>query len=307
MVDSLSAWLALREPADLAARSVPLTRAIAGLLPRDGPLSVIDLATGTGSNIRYLAAHLLGEQTWLPVDRDAALLEELPARMSAWAAARAYDVSAEAGGLAIRGNGLQCHVAATQRLDLGTLTDTPIFAGRHLVTASALLDLVSESWLGVLAQQCLASGAAALFALTYNGQSSCAPGEPEDEMIRELMNRHQKTDKSFGTAAGPDATDAAARCFSAVGYRVRREASAWVLRPETRGLQRELIEGWAKAAGDIAPQQSALVDDWLARRLAHVDAGRSHLTVGHEDLAAWPPSWDSTAGEIDPPVLRPRR
>ena len=49
---------------------------------------------------------------------------------------------------------------------------------------------------------------------------------------------------------------------------------------------------------EIAPQQSALVHDWLARRLAHVDAGRSHLTVGHEDLAAWPPSRDSAAEQI---------
>ena len=235
------------------------------------------------------------------------MLEELPARMSAWAAARAYDVSAEAGGVVIRGDSLQCHVVEARRLDLGRLTDTTIFSGRHLVTASALLDLVSESWLSALAQQCRASGAAALFALTYNGQSSCVPVEPEDEMIRKLMNRHQKTDKGFGTAAGPDATDDAARCFSAVGYRVRRESSDWVLRPDTRDLQRELIEGWAKAAVEIAPQQSALVHDWLARRLAHVDAGRSHLTVGHEDLAAWPPLRDSAAERMEPPVLRPRR
>jgi len=28
---------------------------------------------------------------------------------------------------------------------------------------------------------------------------------------------------------------------------------------------------------------------WRARRLAHVDAGRSRLVVGHDDLAAWLP------------------
>jgi hypothetical protein len=307
VVESLSGWLALREPADAAARSVPLTQAVADRLPRDGPVRVIDLASGTGSNIRYLAAHLSGEQTWLPVDRDAALLEELPGRMAAWAAARAYDVAVEAGGLSIRGGDLRCRVDRTRRLDLATLGDATIFSGRHLVTASALLDLVSESWLGALARQCHASGAAALFALTYNGESSCVPAEPEDEAIRALMNRHQKTDKGFGTASGPDATDDAARCFSAVGYQVRREASNWVLLPESRGLQRELIEGWAGAAVEIAPQQSALVHDWLTRRLAHVDAGRSHLTVGHEDLAAWPASPESDAELLEPTARRPRR
>ena len=71
-------------------------------------------------------------------------------------------------GCVIRGERLECHVE-TRQLDLGSLADTDIFAGRHLVTASALLDLVSERWLGELAACCRAAGAAALFTLTYNG------------------------------------------------------------------------------------------------------------------------------------------
>ena len=30
-----------------------------------------------------------------------------------------------------------------------------------------------------------------------------------------------------------------------------------------------------------------MIRDWLGRRLAHIDAGRSRVTVGHDDLAAW--------------------
>ena len=65
--------------------------------------------------------------------------------------ARAYDVAVETGGWVIRGDGLRCHVAEPRRLDLGALADGTIFSGRHLVTASALLDLVSEPWLRALA------------------------------------------------------------------------------------------------------------------------------------------------------------
>jgi len=178
----------------------------------------------------------------------------------------------------------------TRRVDLGALVDASLFSGRHLVTASALLDLVSESWLRTLAARCRESGAAALFALTYNGQSRCLPAEAEDETIRELVNRHQKTDKGLGgPAAGPDAAACAARCFAEAGYHVRRESTDWALPPDARDLQRELIAGWAEAAAEIAPERSTIIHDWLARRLAHIDRGFSRVMVCHEDMAAWLP------------------
>jgi hypothetical protein len=157
------------------------------------------------------------------------------------------------------------------------------------VTASALLDLVSPAWLRTLAALCRADGSAVLFALTYNGRSRSVPAEPEDELVRTLMNRHQKRDQGLGgPAAGPDAVDEAERSFAAAGYQIQREASDWILEPDRGELQRQLIEGWAAVAREMAPGEADRVDDWLARRLGHVTAGRSHLVVGHEDLAGWP-------------------
>ena len=101
--------------------------------------------------------------------------------------------------------------------------DAEIFEGRNLVTASALLDLVSESWLRLLAARCREAGATALFTLTYDGRSSCDPVEPEDELVRELMNLHQKTDKGLGGPAdGPDAWAVAERAFRR-GWLSRRD------------------------------------------------------------------------------------
>jgi hypothetical protein len=275
MTEALSRWLALREPADAAARSASLTRALARALPRRPPLKIVDLGSGRGSNVRYLTGYLPSPQRWLLVDRDAALLAEVPAAMSV---AEHRDCEIE-----------------TRRMDLGTLVPH-VFFERDLVTASALLDLVSEAWLGSLAAHCTAIGAAVLFALTYDGRSQCAPAEPEDDAIRKLLNRHQRTnDHGFGPAAGPDAVDCAARCFASVGYEVRREASDWVLRADRHELQRQLIQGWADAAAEIAQDRVGWIENWLARRLAHVESGRSIVTVGHEDLAAWPASSRSRA------------
>jgi hypothetical protein len=76
------------------------------------------------------------------------------------------------------------------------------------------------------------------------------------------------------------------RKFKDAGYLVDSVSSDWVLQPEERAFQRQLIEGWARAAAEIAPERAALVDDWLRRRLVHVQAGRSRIIVGHQDIAA---------------------
>jgi hypothetical protein len=289
MTESLSTWLELREPADAVARSTALTRAAIAALGYHDRVTVLDLGSGTGSSVRYLAGYLPPQQRWLLVDRDPALLEEVRVRTSSWATVRGYQIGRDGDELTIRSRRMDCCIE-TRCLDLGGLADPQLFADRQLVTASALLDLVSETWLSALASHCRASGATVLFALTYNGRFLCSPVEPEDDRIRELMNRHQRaSDKGFGAAAGPEAVECADRCFGAVGYHVRREASDWVLLPDTQELQRRLIAGWAHAAREIAPDQAAMVESWLARRLAHVEAHRSRITVCHEDFAAWLP------------------
>jgi len=288
MDDSLSSWLQLREAADAVARSGRLTRMIADALAGREPVRVLDLATGTGANLRYLAPHLPHLQHWLVADRDPALLALLPGLTAAWGAAREYDVRTHAHGCVVRGERLECHIE-TRQLNLGSLTDPDIFAGRHLVTASALLDLVSPHWLRELATGCRAVGAAALFTITYSGLSRCAPVEPEDDVIRDLLNQHQHRDKGLGgPAAGPDAAECAARCFTEAGYRVQTAASDWSLGVAEPAFQRRLIEGWAEAATEMGLDAS-LAARWRDRRIAHVEAGRSRIIVGHFDIAAVAP------------------
>lgn len=261
-------WLALREPADARARSARLASLVADRLAQVNELRVLDLAAGTGANARYLAGRLPGRQRWLLVDRDRALLAEATERLRPQVRIDTHAVD----------------LALAFELASGNFCK-----GRDLVTASALLDLVSERWLRALARRCGDARSTVLFALTYNGDVRCSPSEPEDEYVRELVNRHQRTDKGFGAALGPIASQSAARVFAELGYDVHVDRSDWVLEPDARDLQTQLIEGWADAAAGMAPEQSVSLYDWRARRLAHVAAGRSRLVVGHDDLAAWLP------------------
>ena len=288
MGDFSAGWLALREPADFSARSSQLTRVIADALPHDDVVQAVDVASGTGSNLRYLAERLPPHQDWLLVDHDQGLITQAPARMREWAAARGYEALIEQDGVLLQGDRLKCRVQARQ-VDVADLTNAAIFDGRKLVTASALLDLVSEQWLRGLAVRCRDHASAALFALNYDGRIRCSPVDDEDELVRALVNRHQQTDKGFGGALGPAATETAERLFRGAGYQVRVEPSDWLLSPDERSLQRALVDGWAQAAADMAPDQSEAIERWRTRRLAHVEHGRSRLQVGHQDLAAWQP------------------
>ena len=73
-------WLALREPADAAARVPALVDRLRPHLP-DGPLTVRDLGCGTGSMGRWLAPLLAGpHQHWVLHDRDATLLDRVVIR-----------------------------------------------------------------------------------------------------------------------------------------------------------------------------------------------------------------------------------
>ena len=130
MDEALSHWLRVREPADVAARSEALTRAIADTTVPGEPLRLLDLGTGTGSNIRYLAERFRRPQRWLGIDRSVVLLAALPERITSWAAASGYETWTD---------DRHCSCAAltrcdieTQQGDLGTLNDHRIFAGRHI-------------------------------------------------------------------------------------------------------------------------------------------------------------------------------
>jgi hypothetical protein len=261
-------WLALREPADHAARAHDLAAALSERLGARPSGGALDIAGGTGSNLRYLLPRLPGIARWTLFDYDPRLLD-----------AATHDLEPRCASAGI--------TFTTVRGDLNEVARLPL-DGCALVTASALLDLVSDAWLRAFARRCREARVSVLCALSYDGVITCDPPEPPDERVRALVNAHQRTDKGFGAALGPDAAAVAEGCFREEGYEVRISPSDWHLGPEMAALQRPLIEGWAGAARALVPAEAEAIDAWQERRLAHVNAGVSRLRVGHRDLLAWP-------------------
>jgi SAM-dependent methyltransferase len=286
--DALATWLALREPHDWAARDASLVDAVVRALPAVSTLRIVDLGTGTGSNFRYLAPRLPARQEWLLVDKSPDVVEWIVAATEAWAAHHALRVTEEADGFRLRGPALDCQVRIAGQ-DLNLPLPASLFEGRELVTAAALLDLVSDRWLRDVASHCAAHRAAALFALTYDGQSAFEPSDPDDDLARDLLNAHQLRDKGLGgPAEGPRAHARAVHWFREVGFETRESATPWQVPESSRDFQRELIGGLAGAAVEQDPGVASRIGGWRTRRLDHLDAGRSRAMVGHHDLAAWP-------------------
>ena len=282
------AWLALREPVDHRSRAAAAASLLATACRRHGWSRVVDLGSGTGSNLRYLAPRLPGPQHWTLVDRDADLLGRASAPEGV--------------------ERLRCLTADLADSGLAAIADSDA----HVVTGSALLDLVSRTWLERLVDRCRQAGCAAHFALTYDGSAQWhgaaddppADDDPDDGPVRRAVNAHQRRNKGFGPALGPMAGLTAETAFRGAGYRVWSMRSPWRLGPRDARLARALVDGWEAAALELAEggeagrspsgddptgPDPAAIRSWGGRRRATIDSGRFGLTVGHLDLLALPP------------------
>lgn len=253
-------WLALREPFDAAARDRPLVEELAGWAVARGPLAIVDLGSGTGSNLRWLAPRLPVPQSWRLVERDPALVL--------------------AGSAALPDEPAWDYVVADLSYGLDALVDD----ATSLVTASALIDLVSAEWLDGLARLVVDRRCALLIVLTYDGRLEMTPGHPLDATVHGLIDAHQRTDKGFGPALGPDAVGHLAARLAAAGGVLATAPSDWVLGEGDQAIQVELLRGYTAAARELAPERAAEIGAWHDARLGHVLAGRSRMTVGHMDL-----------------------
>jgi SAM-dependent methyltransferase len=264
-----SGWLALREPADAAARAADLVDEVQRRLPAGALTVVHDLGCGTGSMKRWLAPRLAGPQHWVMYDRDADLL--------ARAAADPPQLAADGSAVTVQ---IQQHDITA--LDHGEL------AGASLITASALLDMLTISELERIVRACVGAGCPALVTLSVIGRVDITPSDPLDETIAAAFNAHQRRSNGGDRLLGPDAVGAAADLFARQGVDVVVKPSPWRLGAADVELTTEWLTGWIGAACDQQPELTAATRGYLRRRLADATAGSLRVTVHHDDLLARP-------------------
>ena len=269
-------WLALREPVDHRSRNAGLARQVAETFAAKPNVEVVDLGCGTGSNIRATYALLPPEQSWTLVDYDARLLAAARERLSTWA-----EKSTVAGdGLALVKSGKRLTVRFRQA-DLTRDLDGALGSRPDLVTASALFDLASASFIETFAKAVAERKATFYTVLTYNGVQTWTPPHAADAAMADAFHAHQMTDKGFGRAAGPDAPQALAKAFRAASYAVDEGDSPWLLGAADAALVRDLATGFACAVEETGKVDKDTLADW--RGIA-----RTGSVVGHTDTLALP-------------------
>ena len=113
-----------------------------------------------------MAKVLDSPQKWLLIDQDTDLLAAAAAQLEP------LDLSVE-----------------TRALQLLPQTFAGLLpAQTRLVTASALIDLVSVQWLQALVKEVADNRAALLVVLSYAGRFELSPQHPDDDLLRVLVN-----------------------------------------------------------------------------------------------------------------------
>lgn len=276
-------WLGQRRSADHQARekAAPLIETLIARLDALVPdttsqeqdhtspaasVHVIDVGAGTGSNQAWLAPRLAVAQHWTLLDHDADLLE-----------VAAEDPSAAGPG-------------QTTRV-LGTIEDLPgLTRGEEvqLVTCSALLDLLSPSEAEVLADAIAGPAAGphvtALLSLTVTGEVHIAPSHPDDLVIMEAFDAHQRRDGLLG----PDAAHTVAQLLRDRGAAVTLAKTDWALDSTEAALIQRYLRDRAAVAVEQDPALAGLAQDWVSARESQLAQGELRVSVGHLDLLSLP-------------------
>lgn len=263
-----SDWLALREAEDSRARSRELALAASGRLG-SVPVVVHDLGSGTGSMMRWLAPLLPGPQTWVLHDWNPDLTER--------ATNGVVPLDRDGRPVSVR-----TRTGELERLEAGGL------AAASLVTASALLDVLTSKELGAVVAACVAVGCPVLLNLSVTGEVRLDPRDPRDEVFAASFNAHQQRLVDGRRLLGPAAARSAERLFRTAGWNVRTTDTRWQLGDHDPVLLEQWFEGWVDAAleqdGGLRGEGAA----YRALRSEQLRRGELSAVVVHTDLLAWP-------------------
>ncbi len=253
-------WLALREPADERARDRQLQDTAIRIIKATVYPTVLDIGCGTGATYRALGAGSGANVRWRLFDHDKSLLAEAKRRH-------------------------QGKMISFIKGDLSDLSSLPSDV-HTLVTAFAFFDLCSAPYIDGFASQVKDNCRGVYATLNYDGEISWSVPHRLDGVVNAAFNRHQKSDKGFAPAAGPDAWQVLAGSLTARGFHVSTAASPWILSKIDVPLQQAFLGGVVNAVAETREIAEDLLKEWYRFRVDLICEGKCSCRVGHQDILA---------------------
>lgn len=254
-------WLDMRRPFDDAARNRNVFEKVCRLVSSTERPRILDLASGSGATLAAFESVLEVSPRWTLTDSDSGLLEIAHQRFPE-ADIRCINLESE-----------------LEDLDLTAF---------DFVTTSAFFDLVSTGWMERFAKRLTDARIPLYAALTYDGRHKLTPADPDDAQVFDAFNRHQRTDKGFGPALGPGATQLLNQFLKNAGYMTHGGQSDWRTGPSDFSFVFKLLSGILDSATEIEPDRDAELNQWFRRRIVALEKGQLSVRVGHLDLFAVP-------------------
>lgn len=265
-----SDWLSLRHNADRRARAAaaPLISILNEHFRPASEVEVFDLGAGSGANLAWLAPQIALPQRWTLIDRDAGLL------------AAAQSVETPDRVLSVR----------AQQRSIDELTAEELQSA-GLITASAVLDILSVTQLDRLAALIHEARVPALLSLSVTGVVELSPALFIDEEITDAFNQHQRR----SGLAGPDAAHYLCEQLRLAGAEVKTIETPWHLGggadddqlQDAALLERYLTERVA-AATEQRPHLIDIANAWLSARITQIRQNSLTVRVDHIDLLVLP-------------------
>lgn len=271
-------WLSLRYPLDATARNRHLEVQALSQLSAGEALRVLDLGAGAGANIGYYRRLLPSATQWWLVERDAALLKQLP---------RFIEGMGEEGGNIIP---KAIHPLRGNFLD----PDCPVYSHSFdLVLANAVFDLLSVNQFQRLLQLFRRAWGkhSPLFLFTLNLDQGLRfnPTDKENEYWCRRYEEHMHRPQNFGRAMAAHCGQWMERLFLENGFKVESGSSAWEISPQQTEVLLAKLDFFEKAMTELMgtdTRQWNLFQQWLDQKRQQARQQELSLLVPHRDVLA---------------------
>jgi hypothetical protein len=167
---------------------------------------------------------------------------------------------------------------------------------RHVVTCSALLDVLTTDQIDAVCRAVIENQVPALFSLTVTGALNIGPADSYDELFLDAFNDHQRR----AGRAGPDAITLAVNALCAGGFTVRTQETPWRLTASSDwAFVGQLLQERLDAAVAQNPSLASVATGWLELRRSQFALGILRIEVGHRDVLALPGGWFASRRKVE--------